>query len=41
MLKQEWVEESLKLGALAGMKETPAATSMFTTKFVPVKPIAP
>ena len=41
MLKEEWVKESLKLGELAGMKEIPPAASMFTTKFVPVKPITP
>jgi len=40
-LKAEWVEDSLKLATLAGLTQLPAATDMFTTKFVPVTPIAP
>ncbi|MFG1271522.1 ABC transporter substrate-binding protein [Xanthobacter flavus] len=39
--KQEWVEESLKLATLAGMKELPPATSLYTTEFVPVTPLSP
>ena len=40
-LKEEWVAESLKLAALAGIKDIPPAAQLFTTKFVPVKPITP
>lgn len=40
-LKEEWVAESLKLGKLAGIDDLPAASSMFTDKFVPVETIKP
>lgn len=41
MFTEAWVAESLKLGALAGMKELPAPSTMFTDKFIPVKTISP
>lgn len=41
MFTEAWVVESLKLATLAGMKDVPAASSMFTDKFVPVKTVAP
>ena len=40
-LQKEWVEESLKLAKLAGIKDIPPASEMFSTQFVPVKVIAP
>ena len=40
-MKQEWVEESLKLAKLAGMNEIPPAAEMFSTRFVPGKTVAP
>ncbi|MDR5761105.1 ABC transporter substrate-binding protein [Caballeronia sp. LZ035] len=40
-IKAEWVEESLKLAKLAGMNDTPPAKDLFTTRFVPVKTVAP
>lgn len=41
LLKEAWVTESLKLAALAGVKDVPQATTMYTDRFVPVKTIAP
>jgi NitT/TauT family transport system substrate-binding protein len=41
MLKEAWVTESLKLAALAGIKDIPPAAAMYTDRFVPVKTIAP
>ena len=40
-LKGAWVEESLKLGKLAGLDDLPPASTMFTDRFVPVKTITP
>ncbi len=40
-IKAEWVEASLSLGKLAGLKDMPPAKAMFTDRFVPVKSIAP
>ncbi len=40
-IKAEWVEASLSLGKLAGLKDLPPAAVMFTGRFVPVKPVAP
>ena len=40
-IKEAWVQESLKLAKLAGMNNIPAASTMFSTQFVPVKPVAP
>jgi ABC-type nitrate/sulfonate/bicarbonate transport system substrate-binding protein len=40
-IKSEWVEASLKLATLAGISNLPPAAEMFTTKFVPVKAVAP
>jgi len=41
MLKKKWVQTSLDLGKLAGLKNLPPVESLFTTKFVPVKAISP
>jgi len=39
-IREEWVEASLELARLAGLRDLPAARDMFTTRFVPVTPIA-
>lgn len=38
-LRQEWVEESLRLATLAGIKDVPPAQEMFTDEFVPVSAV--
>ncbi|MBO1073330.1 ABC transporter substrate-binding protein [Roseomonas marmotae] len=38
-IKEEWVENSLALGRLAGLQELPSAKSMFSTEFFPVTAI--
>ncbi|WP_431285624.1 ABC transporter substrate-binding protein [Humitalea sp. 24SJ18S-53] len=39
-IREEWVEASLNLGRLAGLRDLPPARDMFTTRFVPVTLIA-
>jgi NitT/TauT family transport system substrate-binding protein len=39
--KEEWVEASLELGRLAGLKDLPPAKTLYTTDFIPVKPLLP
>lgn len=41
MFNEAWMAESLKLATLAGIKDVPAPASMMTTRFVPIKTIAP
>src|SRR5687768_3737383 len=41
MFTEAWVVESLKLATLAGIKDIPAASTMFTNNFIPVKTVAP
>jgi NitT/TauT family transport system substrate-binding protein len=40
MIREEWVDASLGLGRLAGLRDLPPARDMFTTRFVPVTAIA-
>lgn len=38
-IQEQWVENSLALGRLAGLRELPPAKSMFSTRFLPLVPV--
>ncbi|EHM02956.1 Tat pathway signal sequence domain protein [Acetobacteraceae bacterium AT-5844] len=39
VIQEEWVKNSLALAQLAGMRDLPAANTMFSPRFLPVAPI--